>query len=167
MFDPASIGAALTSVKVILDLAKGANDVQLAIKISAEIANLQGRLIDVQQQALSLQSENQALRDEIRKLRDTSDLERSVVFRDGAYWRIRSASQGESPAKQEEALDGPFCPSCWTEKKLRRAQVNQVSGGIVQFLCSEHKTPYCFEVPERLVRNIDLSFHRGDSFGIA
>lgn len=69
MFDPASLGAALTSAKVILDPAKGANDAQLAMRISSEIANLQGRLIDVQQQALSLQSENQQLREELRAYR--------------------------------------------------------------------------------------------------
>ena len=68
MFDPASISAALGSAKTILDLVKGANDAQLAMRISGEIANLQGRLIDVQQQALGLQNENQELRDEIKQL---------------------------------------------------------------------------------------------------
>jgi hypothetical protein len=67
MFDPASMGAALGSVKAILDLLKGANDAQLAIKISGEVANLQGRLIDVQQQALALQNENQELRDQLKQ----------------------------------------------------------------------------------------------------
>jgi hypothetical protein len=51
MFDPTSITAALGSAKVIIDLLKNANDAQLAMKISSEVANLQGRLIDVQQQA--------------------------------------------------------------------------------------------------------------------
>jgi uncharacterized coiled-coil DUF342 family protein len=68
MFDPASISAALASAKTILDLLKNANDAQLALRISGEIANLQGKLIDVQQQALALQNENQSLRDEIRQL---------------------------------------------------------------------------------------------------
>jgi len=49
MLDPASISAALGSAKAILDLLKGANDAQLAIRISGEVANVQGRLIDVQQ----------------------------------------------------------------------------------------------------------------------
>ena len=56
MFDPASIVAALTSARNILDLAKNANDAHLAMKISSEVANVQGRLIDVQQQTLALQS---------------------------------------------------------------------------------------------------------------
>jgi len=73
MFDPASIGAALASAKAILDLLRNANDAQLATKISGEVANVQGRLIDVQQQALALQNENQDLRDEIRQLKAKLD----------------------------------------------------------------------------------------------
>lgn len=68
IFDAASISAAFTSVRAILDLLKNANDAQLAMKISSEVANLQGRLIDVQQRALSLQNENQDLRDQIGRL---------------------------------------------------------------------------------------------------
>jgi hypothetical protein len=69
MFDPTSIGAALTSAKAILELLRNANDAQFAMKISTEIANVQGRLIDVQQQALTLQNENQGLREEIKELK--------------------------------------------------------------------------------------------------
>jgi hypothetical protein len=42
MFDPASIGAALTSTRTIIDLLRNANDAQLAMKISSEVANLRG-----------------------------------------------------------------------------------------------------------------------------
>ena len=84
MFDPASIGTALASAKTILDLARNANDAQLAIKISSEVANVQGKLIDVQQQALALQNENQKLRDEIRQLK----------------------------AKLAETVEADPCPSC-------------------------------------------------------
>ena len=69
MFDASSITAALGSAKTILDLLKNANDAQLAMKISSEVANLQGKLIDVQQQALALQQDNQYLRGEIEKFR--------------------------------------------------------------------------------------------------
>jgi hypothetical protein len=69
MFDASSITAALGSAKTILDLLKNANDAQLAMKISSEVANLQGKLIDVQQQALALQQDNQQLRGEIEKFR--------------------------------------------------------------------------------------------------
>jgi septal ring factor EnvC (AmiA/AmiB activator) len=68
MFEPASIGAALTSAKTIVDLLRNANDAQLAMKISSEVANLKGRLIDVQQQTLALQNKNQDLRGEISQL---------------------------------------------------------------------------------------------------
>lgn len=73
MLDSASIGAALASAKVILELLRNANDAQLAMKIGSEVANVQGRLLDVQQQALALQNENQDLRDEIRQLKAKLD----------------------------------------------------------------------------------------------
>jgi hypothetical protein len=92
MFDPASISAALSSIKVILDLAKNANDAQLAMKISSEIANLQGRLIDVQQQALELQNENHELQTLIRTLKDTAEdrkiIEAQLIPEDNAYFRM-------------------------------------------------------------------------------
>jgi hypothetical protein len=51
MFDPSTISAALGSANAILDLLKNANDAKLAMAISTEVANVQGKLIDVQQQA--------------------------------------------------------------------------------------------------------------------
>jgi hypothetical protein len=95
MFDPTSIGAALTSAKAILELLRNANDAQLAIKISSEVANVQGRLIEVQQQALALQLENRQLRAEIDKVR-------SSVFHHSANWRVLP----------DGSEDGPFCPVC-------------------------------------------------------
>jgi hypothetical protein len=59
MADLASIGIALGSVKTLLDLAKNAQDVHLAMKINTELANIQGQLIDVQQKTLEIQQENQ------------------------------------------------------------------------------------------------------------
>jgi len=95
MFDPNSITAALGSAKIILDLLRNANDAQLAMKISFEVANLQGRLIDVQQQALALQTENQTLHAEIEKVRLS-------VFHHSVNWRVLA----------DGSEDGPFCPVC-------------------------------------------------------
>jgi hypothetical protein len=103
MFDPASIAAALGSAKAILDLAKNANDAQLAIKISTEVANVQGKLIDVQQQALALQSENQELRAEIER-------SRSYVQHHSVIWKRRD----------DATEDGLFCPACLGEGREMR-----------------------------------------------
>jgi hypothetical protein len=103
MFDPASIAAALGSVKTILDLAKNANDAQLAIKISTEVANVQGKLIEVQQAAIALQLENQELRAAINKFH-------SYVQHHSVTWRLR-------PDGKE---DGPFCPVCIGEGREMR-----------------------------------------------
>jgi hypothetical protein len=103
MFDPASITAALGSAKAILDLLKNVTDTQLAIKINSEVANVQGKLIDVQQQALALQMDNQQLRAEIEKFR-------SHVQHHSVIWRIRP----------DGTEDGPFCPACVAEGRDMR-----------------------------------------------
>jgi hypothetical protein len=103
MFDPTAMTAALGSIKTIFDLLKDANDTQLAVKINAEVANVQGRLIDLQQQALTIQSENQELRAEIAK-------SKSYVQHHSVIWKLRS----------DGSQDGPFCPACIGENREMR-----------------------------------------------
>jgi hypothetical protein len=121
MIDPATISAALTSVKAILDLAKNANDAQLAMKISSEVANVQGRLIDVQQQALSIQDENQRLREENRQLKaqlaDTAQAEPCPSCHKRA-WRVISTSPDPTFGELGVSLRVYKCDSCgFTENK--------------------------------------------------
>lgn len=96
--DITGISAALGSLKVIFDLLKNANDVQLAMKISAEVANIQGQLIDVQQQTLAIQQDNQALRDQLDKFK-------TFAHHHPVMWR----------ARPDGTEDGPFCPPCNAE----------------------------------------------------
>jgi hypothetical protein len=110
MFDPATMSAALTSIKALLDLARGANDAQLAMRISTEVANLQGKLIEVQQQALELQAENQRLRAEIASFNDDREFRATLVFHlDGSYRR-------EGPQGEER-----YCSACLDDdgKRIR------------------------------------------------
>jgi hypothetical protein len=95
MFDPATVGGALTSLKTIVDLVKGANDTQLAMRVSSEVIEAQGKLFDIQREALALQQENQQLRAEIEKFR-------SARFHHSVNWRIVA----------DGSEDGPFCPVC-------------------------------------------------------
>jgi hypothetical protein len=95
MHDLASIYAALGSAKTIVELVKNANDAQLTVKVASEVLNLQGKLMDVQQQALEIQTDNQQLRAEIEKFR-------SYVHHHSVTWRVRP----------DGTQDGPFCPIC-------------------------------------------------------
>jgi hypothetical protein len=97
--DITGISAALGSLKTVYDLLKNANDAQLAMKVSAEIANVQARLLDAQQQALAIQEDNQALRTELEKYK-------TFTHHHSVMWRIR-------PDGKE---DGPFCPACNAER---------------------------------------------------
>lgn len=128
MFDPASIGAALTSAKAILELLKNANDAQLAMKISGEVATLQGRLIDVQQQVLATQTENEQLRAENQRFK-------TFRFHHNVSWR----------AQPDGTEDGPFCPVCVAEGRdmrlMLRAHVDQ-TGTLLHFQCPKsHSEP--------------------------
>jgi hypothetical protein len=123
MFDPASITAALGSVKAILDLLKSAKDVKLATQISSEVGTLQGKLIEVQQQTLLLQKENHDLRDEVRNMKRAAEEEQSFHFEHGVYWKtsVGYAQDDEYEAihgtKPKEVLwHGPFCPLCKDDK---------------------------------------------------
>jgi hypothetical protein len=121
MFDPATISAALTSVKTIIGLLKNANDAQLAMTISSEIASLQGKLIDVQQQVLATQAESDELRAENNRLKATT-------FHHGVSWR----------ARLEDTEDGPFCPICIAEGKDMRLMLRQhvdQTGASLHFQC--------------------------------
>jgi hypothetical protein len=96
--DGASIIAALSGLKSIAEIAKTATDTKLALKINSEIADVQARLIEVQQQALALQESNNALRKEIEK-------SRAYRHHDSVIWKL----------KEDGKEDGPFCPVCMGE----------------------------------------------------
>lgn len=77
MFDVA-FGRARASIKTILNLLKGANNGQLAVKVSAEDANIQVKLIDGRQQTLEIQQDNQELRSQLDKYRKRREEEEAV-----------------------------------------------------------------------------------------
>jgi hypothetical protein len=147
MADLSSIGAALASVKTLWELAKSAKDAQLAMKISAEVGNIQGQLIDVQQQILTIQQDNQILRHEL-------DLIRDYQQHDSVVWR----------RKPESFEDGPFCPVCLSDGRETRLVVNPdlpPNPALFNLYCpkAHHESPHrlskapgpYFTVPRHLV----------------
>jgi hypothetical protein len=147
MADLSSLSAALASVKTLWDLAKGTTDAQLAMKISAEVGNIQGQLIDVQQQILTIQQDNQTLHREL-------DLIRDYKQHDSVVWR-------RSPEGFE---DGPFCPVCLSDGRETRLVVNpdfRPNPGLFNLYCpkAHHASPHplskapgpYFTVPRHLI----------------
>jgi hypothetical protein len=98
MVDIAAIGSALSSLKVLYDLAKGANDANLALKMGSAVADLQGKLLDVQIQAQSIQEENVELKRLAAELRAALKAREDMKFKQGAYYTKD---------------DGPFCQHYW------------------------------------------------------
>jgi hypothetical protein len=143
MADLARIGAALGSVNTLWELVRNAQDAQLAMKISAELGNIQGQLIAVQQQVLSAQEESQNLRKEVERYR-------SFVFHHSASWH-------QLPSGLE---DGPFCPTCLSEGFETRLSI-----AFRESQSTDYRTLYCpksahgsntmggmiFEVPKSLI----------------
>jgi hypothetical protein len=106
MADLSSLGAALASVKTLWELAKNAQDAQLAMRISAELGNIQGQWIDVQQRTLAIQQENQQLRSELKNYK-------SFTYHHSVNWKQRP----------DGTEDGPFCPVCIAVNREMRLAV--------------------------------------------
>jgi uncharacterized protein with PIN domain len=92
------------------------------MKISSEVANVQGKLIDVQQQALALQNENQNLREEIRQLQahlaETVQAEACPRCRKKA-WKVESSAPDAEFGVLGVARRVYKCQSCgFTESGL-------------------------------------------------
>jgi hypothetical protein len=124
MLDLATMGAALGSLKTIVDLTKNANDAQLALKISSEVAQIQGRLLDVQQQALALQTENQELKAALHALTDIRD---NYELRERVYFR--------------KGTQDAYCPLCLgaNSKAVPLAKAGDC------WYCGIHKASFCPE----------------------
>jgi hypothetical protein len=121
LLDPMGITGALTSLKAILDLAKSANDAQLAIKISSEVIEAQSKLLTTQQQAFAMFAENEQLRNELAKYK-------IFGFHHSVHWRKLPDGDLE---------DGPFCPVCLAEGVEMRLHLrsSHVDGKHLNFQC--------------------------------
>jgi hypothetical protein len=122
VFDPLTIGGVFNSLKSIIDLAKNANDAQLALKISSEFIDAQGKLFDFQQQALAVQVENQRLQLELQRYK-------TFVFHHSVNWR----------ALPGETEDGPFCPVCLAQGVEMRLYLRSphIDGKHLNFQCQK------------------------------
>ena len=143
MFDPTTVGTAIASLKTIVDLMRNANDAQLSLKISSEVAQVQGKLLDVQQQALTLHGEN-------GKLRAENDRLKSSVFHHSVNWRTLP----------DGLEDGPFCPVCAGEGRDMRLMMSRgipVDQTVWHFVCPiEHVATgkgrqYSYSIPKALI----------------
>jgi hypothetical protein len=143
-----TIGGALTALKALTGIAKDINN----IEFNQKIIELQQDLLEIQEKFSELQNQNFNLREENRNLKTQQDLGNRVVFHDGACWEIRETGKEE----------GPFCPSCWTDSVLHRAEISYVEAGQVQFVCTRHRHQYTFRVPEQLVNIGNLSSYKSD-----
>jgi hypothetical protein len=79
-----------------LNLPEDLNNAQLSAKVTAEVAEIQMRLLAVEEQAMATQAENRALAEENRKLKQSADILSRLEVESEMYW-----------LRKDEKLDGP------------------------------------------------------------
>jgi len=143
----AAVSGLLNVLKEVTGIAKGVNSGEL----NSRIADMQLKVLDVQEKLLALQADNFRLTEANRKLQSDADRRGCVVFLDHAQWE-----------KNEDGTeDGPFCPSCWSgDGILHRAAIRETDGQVVLYKCSKHSESYYFRVPAQLVKSGDLTPYR-------
>jgi hypothetical protein len=108
------------------------------MKISSEVANLQGRLIEVH--------------NELQREREAAKKDQSLTFSQGVYWNtypVEVSDEAYEAAhgvqRSEMRWDGPFCPLC---KDVDEKAVRLKDDGGFQnsadrsWICELHKTYY-------------------------
>ena len=98
MAELAGIGAALSTVKTLWDLAKSVKDANVGMKITAELGNIQGQLIDVQQKTISIQQTNQELRDELQRYKSFTFIPSIIPLRGDVFRTPRKTGRSARSA---------------------------------------------------------------------
>lgn len=100
MTDPIQVASGIiTALKKALEVSKRLKD-----------AEMQGVLLDAQEQVLELKEEVLDLRAENAKLKGQLDVTATLKYDRGAYWSMTGDSR-----------DGPFCSRCWdVDRRLVR-----------------------------------------------
>jgi hypothetical protein len=114
-------------------------------EVAGRIGEIYDYIVDSKDALVDAKDEVQTLKDKLRDVAEQLTV-RNMPFHDGAQWL----------PKADGTEDGPFCPSCWTDGLVHRAEVFSVKDGNVRFICKRHKDNYLFEVPERLVQGMNL-----------
>ena len=91
-----------------------------AVKFAQQLGSVEmtQSLISAQQDALDLMGENQGLRDEVARLTEALELQGTVKYDDGAYWR------------ENGDRDGPFCTKCWNDRSRTNTRTNNPFGQV-------------------------------------
>jgi len=143
-----NFAAGLSATKTGFDLIKSARelltrpDVNPA-EVQSRLLELQALMLEAQRAIADAEEENRGLRRDIEQLKEQASVVASLEFAETVYWR-RDA---------EGKLEGPYCPTCWDDKrKLIRLKHTEgrfgVSGDQRRYDCILHGTIHL--IPERV-----------------
>jgi hypothetical protein len=134
---PMDIGGAIQAVKALLDLSKGLAAVVKRIGDNAIKAELNEKIIEVQQRAMQLQEAIVELREENARLRKEAEAAANLEafkaryrYEESVRWKYDDAGK---------RIDGPFCPNCVDEGKERRLNPGATKG---TYSCVVHRASF-------------------------
>ena len=81
-------------------------DAKLQAEFQQALLGAQGAALALQERVAALQEENTRLREELRGASRKADLEASLFFARGVYWR------------RGEKITVAYCQTCWDAKRL-------------------------------------------------
>jgi hypothetical protein len=142
-----SIATGLSATKTGFDLIKSArelltrSDVNPA-EVQARLLELQALMLEAQRALGDAEEESRSLKREIEQLKEQASTATSLEFAETVYWRRDAKGQ----------LDGPYCPTCWDDKRklirLKHADgIFGVNRDQRRYDCILHSTMYL--VPDR------------------
>jgi len=101
-----TISGVLGVLREVVGLARKAGNHEL----NEKVADLQGRILDIQTQLIELTNDNQALRQRISDLDQATEIGKEMKYEESVYWRVQD----------NKRIDGPFCPVCWDKRTSPR-----------------------------------------------
>lgn len=130
------IGGAIQAVKAVIDLSKGLATVVERVRDNAIRAELNGKIIEVQQRVMELQEAIVKLREENAHLRKEAEAAANLEafkaryrYEESVCWKYDDAGK----------RDGPFCPSCVDEGRERRFNPGATRG---TYSCVEQRAQF-------------------------
>jgi len=107
-----TLGAALTSIKTITDIAATITNARLRQDLNGKIADLRGVIITARQQVLEMQDKYERVLQENKRLKEITAPRQTPQMKWGCY--------------KFEGEDGLFCTACYDTKrqKIRTTRLN-------------------------------------------
>ena len=133
----AEVYGGLAGLKVAFDLVKGLKDINDATIRNATLMELQGRILEAQQEQSTLLQHLTELKDELKGLRDWEAEKQRYQLKELPpgilVYALKEQFMAEEPSHS-------LCPTCYQKGKKSLLHSNEPGNGIHRLTCYECKT---------------------------